>query len=67
MPLDAGGPVITGCAARRGVATVLRSSSLPIGGRSHDPFVALALRVLAAAPAPLRAPRRRGDRGRTAC
>jgi cell division protein FtsQ len=51
--LDANGLVITG-ARGRGL-TVLRSSALPKDGRSHDRFVLLALGVLAAAPAPLRA------------
>lgn len=50
--LDAGGLVLTG-ARGRGL-TVLRSSSLPTGGRTHDGFVLLGLRLLADAPAPLR-------------
>lgn len=54
MPLDSSGAVISGLRRAPRVATV-RSAHLPVGGRSHDPFVALALRVLGAAPAPLRA------------
>jgi cell division protein FtsQ len=50
--LDANGRVITG--AHGAGLTVLRSSALPTGGRTHDGFVLLALRVLADAPLPLR-------------
>jgi cell division protein FtsQ len=50
--LDASGLVLTG--ARGAGLTVLRSSALPRGGRTHDGFVLLALGVLADAPAPLR-------------
>ena len=54
IPLDSSGAVITGLRHSPHVATV-RSAHLPVGGRSRDPLVALALRVLGAAPAPLRA------------
>jgi cell division septal protein FtsQ len=54
IPLDSSGAVITGLRHSPRVATV-RSAHLPVGGRSRDPLVALALRVLGAAPAPLRA------------
>jgi len=54
MPLDSSGAVITGLRRSPRVATV-SSAHLPVGGRSRDPFVLLALRVLGAAPAPLRA------------
>lgn len=54
LPLDPAGVVITGLRHAPAVATV-RSAHLPVGGRSRDPVVALALRVLGAAPAPLRA------------
>jgi len=50
--LDAGGVLVTGASGR--ILTVLRSRSLPSGGRTHDAFVLLALRVLGDAPAPLR-------------
>ena len=50
--LDADGLVVTG-ASGRGL-TVLRSGALPSGGRTHDRFVLLALRVLGDAPEPLR-------------
>jgi cell division protein FtsQ len=49
--LDSSGRVITG-ASGSGLAT-LRSEALPSGGRSHDAFVLLTLRVLSDAPAPL--------------
>jgi len=51
--VDGGGRVITG-ASGAGLPT-LHAAALPSGGRSHDAFVLLALRVLADAPAPLRA------------
>ena len=54
MALDSTGAVITGLRHAPPVATV-RSARLPVGGRSRDPVVALALRLLGAAPAPLRA------------
>lgn len=50
--LDAGGLVITGADPAR--LALLRSRQLPAAGRTHDPFVLLALRVLADAPSPLR-------------
>ena len=53
IPLDSSGAVITGLRHSPHVATV-RSERLPVGGRSRDPLVAQALRVLGAAPAPLR-------------
>ncbi len=53
VPLAADGSVITGLRHSPRVATV-RSAHLPVGGRSRDPFVLLALRVLIDAPAPLR-------------
>ena len=50
--LAASGLVLTG--ARAPGLTVLRSTTLPSGGRTHDGFVLLALGVLADAPPPLR-------------
>jgi cell division protein FtsQ len=51
--LDASGLVITGADLTH--LALLRSHSVPSGGRTRDPFVLMALRVLADAPAPLRA------------
>jgi cell division protein FtsQ len=48
----ADGTIVTGARARD--PAVLRSTSLPAGGRTRDGFVLMALRILAAAPAPLR-------------
>lgn len=53
FPLDADGSVISGLAAA-GPLAVLHSARLPVAGRTRDPFVLLALRVLDDAPAPLR-------------
>ena len=53
IPIAQDGGVITGLSRAPHVAAV-RSTSMPVGGRSADPFVAVALRVLMAAPAPLR-------------
>ena len=54
IPLDSSGAVITGLRRSPHVPTV-RSEHLPVDGRSRDPVVALALRVLDAAPTSLRA------------
>jgi cell division protein FtsQ len=53
FPLDAGGRVITGL-ARHGRLALVRSTHLPSQGRTRDPFVLLALRMLTDAPVPLR-------------
>jgi len=53
IALAADGTVITGLARLPALAGV-RSTQAPSGGSTHDPFVLLALNVLAAAPAPLR-------------
>ena len=58
FPLDADGTLISGLGGSRPAGGV-RSARLPVGGRTRDPFVLLALRVLDDAPAPLREPRRR--------
>jgi len=54
FPLAADGSVISGLAGAGPLAAV-HSATLPAGGRTRDPFVLLALRVLRDAPAPLRA------------
>jgi len=51
--LDSSGLVITGAAT--GHLALVRSRTLPVGGSTRDPFALLALRLLADAPAPLRA------------
>jgi cell division septal protein FtsQ len=55
LPLDASGAVITGLAHAPAHIASVRSAHLPVHGRTTDPFVLTALRVLGAAPAPLRA------------
>jgi cell division protein FtsQ len=52
--LTADGTVVSGL-SRAGPLAVLHSHSAPRGGRTRDAFVLVALRVLADAPAPLRA------------
>lgn len=54
IPVAADGTVVTGLRAAAHLPTV-RSALLPFGGHASDPFVLDALRVLAAAPKPLRA------------
>jgi cell division protein FtsQ len=53
FPLAADGSVISGLAAA-GPLAILHSARAPVDGRTRDPFVLLALRVLGDAPAPLR-------------
>jgi len=53
FPLAADGSLISGLANTGSLATV-RSSTMPSGGRTRDPFALLALHVLGDAPAPLR-------------
>jgi cell division protein FtsQ len=53
FPLAADGSVISGLAASGSLA-VMHSTAAPVDGRTRDPFVLLALRVLSDAPAPLR-------------
>lgn len=53
VPVAADGSVVTGFSTSARLPGV-RSTQAPLGGRTHDPFVLVALRVLGAAPAPLR-------------
>jgi cell division septal protein FtsQ len=52
IPLAADGRVVTGFSPSIHLPTV-RSGEVPLGGRTDDPFVRVALRVLATAPTPL--------------
>lgn len=53
IPIAADGSTIVGLVHAPHIATVT-STQQPVAGRSRDPFVAVALRVLTAAPKPLR-------------